>query len=84
MISETKINESFQISQFLIDGLMGGDKLQCLFKKCLNDFNTDDITVDIFKMTFWSVLNKFAPLKKKYLRAKVVCINGGGGSSSKR
>ena len=46
MISETKINESFQISQFLIDGLMGGDKLQCLFKKCLNDFNTDDITVD--------------------------------------
>ena len=31
--------------------------------------NTDDITVDIIKMTFLNVLNKFAPLKKKYLRA---------------
>ena len=38
-------------------------------KKRLNDFNTDDIAVDIFKMTFLNVLNKFAPLKKKYLRA---------------
>ena len=44
-------------------------KLRCLFKKRLNDFNTDDIAVDIFKMTFLNVLNKFAPLKKKYLRA---------------
>ena len=26
-------------------------------------------TVDIFKMTFLNVLNKFAPLKKKHLRA---------------
>ena len=45
------------------------DKFRCLFKKRLNGFNTDDITVDIFKMTFLNVLNKFAPLKKKYLRA---------------
>ena len=44
-------------------------KFRCLFKKRLNDFNTDDIAVDIFKMTFLNVLNKFAPLKKKYLRA---------------
>ena len=43
------------------------DKFQCLFKKCLNDFNADDITVDIFKMTFLNVLNKFAPLQKKFL-----------------
>ena len=35
----------------------------------MNDFNTDDITVSIFKMTFFNVLNKFASLKKKYLRA---------------
>ena len=33
------------------------------------DFNADDITVDIFKMTFLNVLNQFAPLKKKYLGA---------------
>ena len=45
------------------------DEFRFLFKKRLNDFNTDDITVDIFKMTFLNVLNKFAPLKKKYLRA---------------
>ena len=38
-------------------------------QKRLNDFNTDDITVDIFKMTFQNVLNKFAPLKKRYVRA---------------
>ena len=38
------------------------DKFQCLFKKCLNDFNTDDITIDIFKITFLNVLNK---LKKR-------------------
>ena len=44
-------------------------KFRCLFKKRLNDFNTDDIAVDIFKMTVLNVLNKFAPLKKKYLRA---------------
>ena len=31
--------------------------------------NTDGITADIFKITFLHVLNKFAPLKKKYLRA---------------
>ena len=37
-----------------------------LFKKRLNDFNADDITVDIFKMTFLNVLSKFAHLKKKY------------------
>ena len=46
------------------------DKFRILFKKRLNDFNTDDITVDIFKMTFLNVLlNKFAPSQKKYLRA---------------
>ena len=45
------------------------DKFRSLFKKRLNDFKADDITVDIFKMTFLNVLNKFAPLKKKYLRA---------------
>ena len=45
------------------------DKFRCLLQKRLNDFNTDDITVDIFKMTFLNVLNKFAPLKKKYMRA---------------
>ena len=45
------------------------DKFQCLFKKCLKEFNADDIIVDIFKMTFLNVLNKFAPLKKKHLRA---------------
>ena len=44
------------------------DKFRILFKKRLNDFNTDDITVDIFKMTFLNVLNRFVPLKKKYLR----------------
>ena len=38
-------------------------------KKRLNDFNTNEITVNIFKMTFLNVLNKFVPLKKKYLRA---------------
>ena len=45
------------------------DKFRCLFKKRLNDFITDDISVDIFKMIFLNVLNKFALLKKKYLRA---------------
>ena len=45
------------------------DKFRCLLQKRLNDFNTDDITVDIFKITFLNVLNKFAPSKKKYLRA---------------
>ena len=45
------------------------DKFRSLFKKRLNDFKADDTTVDIFKMTFLNVLNKFAPLKKKYLRA---------------
>ena len=45
------------------------DEFRLLFKKRLNDFNADDITEDIFKMTFLNVLNKFAPLKKKYLRA---------------
>ena len=34
------------------------DKFRCLFKKRLNDFNTDDITVHLFKMTFLNVLNK--------------------------
>ena len=43
-------------------------------QKRLNDFNTDDITVDIFKMTFQNVLNKFAPLKKKYVRANHSCF----------
>ena len=50
------------------------DKFRCLFKKRLNDFNTEDITVDIFKMTFLNVLNKFLPLKKKYLRADHLCF----------
>ena len=45
------------------------DEFRFLVKKCLNDFNTDDITLDIFKITFLNVLNKFALLKKKYLRA---------------
>ena len=44
------------------------DKFRCLSKKRLNNFNTDDITVDIFKMTFLNVVNKFAPLKKKCQR----------------
>ena len=43
------------------------DKFRCLFKKPLNELNTYDITVDIFKVTFLNVLNKFAPSKKKYL-----------------
>ena len=45
------------------------DKFRCLFKKGLNNFNIDDITVNIFKMTFLNFINKFTPLKKKYLRA---------------
>ena len=45
------------------------EKFRCLFKKSLNDFNTDDIIVDIFKMTFLNVLNMLPSLKKKYLRA---------------
>ena len=40
-----------------------------VYSKKVYDFNTDDITVDIFKMTFLNVPNKFAPLKKKYQRA---------------
>ena len=45
------------------------DKFRCLFKNRLNELYTDDMTVDIFKMVFLNFLNKFAPLKKKYLRA---------------
>ena len=45
------------------------DKFRCLFKKRLKELNTDDITVDIFKMTFLNILKKWAPLKKKFLRA---------------
>ena len=45
------------------------DEFRFLFKKRLNDFNIDGITMDIFKMTFLNVLNKFAPSQKKYLRA---------------
>ena len=44
------------------------DKFQCLFKKRLNKLNTDNITVDIFKMTFLNVLN-LALLTKKCLTA---------------
>ena len=44
-------------------------KIRFLFKKRLNDINTDVMAVDIVKMTFLNVLNKFASLKKKYLRA---------------
>ena len=40
------------------------DKFRCLFKKRLNDFNTEDITVDIFKMTFLNGLSKFTPLRR--------------------
>ena len=29
------------------------DKFRCLFKKRLNNFNADDITMDIFKMTMF-------------------------------
>ena len=43
------------------------DKFRCLFKKRLNELNTDDITVDVFKMVFLNVLNKFASLTKKFL-----------------
>ena len=42
------------------------NEFRFLFKKRLNDFNADGITVDIFKMTFLNVLSKFAHLKKKY------------------
>ena len=35
----------------------------------LNELDTDDFTVDIFKMAFLNILNKLAPLTKKYLRA---------------
>ena len=28
-----------------------------------------DLSVDVFKMTFFNALNSFAPVKKKYLRA---------------
>ena len=45
------------------------DEFRFLFKRRLNDFNTDGITVDVFKMTFLNVLNKFGPLEKKYLGA---------------
>ena len=45
------------------------DKFQCIFKTRLNELNTDEITVDIFKMIFLNVRNKFVPLKKKYLAA---------------
>ena len=45
------------------------NEFRFLFKTRLNDFNADDISADIFEMTFLNVLNKFAPLKKKYLRA---------------
>ena len=45
------------------------DKFRRIFKKRLNDFSTDGITVDIFKVTFLNILNKFTPLKKKYLSA---------------
>ena len=31
------------------------DKFGCLFKKRLNDFNTDDVTVDVSNMTFFNV-----------------------------
>ena len=44
------------------------DKFRCVSKKSLNDFNRDEIIADILKMTFLNVLNKFALLKKKYLR----------------
>ena len=50
------------------------DKFRCLFKERFNDFNTDDIIVDIFKMIFLNVLNKFEPLKRKYLRAVHSCF----------
>ena len=41
------------------------DELRFLFKKLLNDFNADDIAMDIFKMTFSNALK----IRKKYLRA---------------
>ena len=43
------------------------DKFRRLFKKRLNELKTDDITVDVFKMVFLNVLNKFASLTKKFL-----------------
>ena len=43
------------------------DKFRYLFKKRLNELNTDDITVDAFKMVFLNDLNKFASLTKKFL-----------------
>lgn len=44
-------------------------KFRCLFKRRLNEFNTDVITVDTLNMTFLDVLNTSASLKKKYLGA---------------
>ena len=43
------------------------DEDKFLFKKSLNELNTDDITVDAFKMVFLNDLNKFASLTKKFL-----------------
>ena len=50
------------------------DRFQCLFKKHLNERNTEVIIVDIFKMTFLNVRNKFTPLKKKYMRPYHSCF----------
>ena len=37
------------------------NEFRFLYKKRLNNFNVDDIAVDIFKTIFLNVLNKFAP-----------------------
>ena len=35
----------------------------------LSDINPSDLSVDGFKMLFLNALNKFAPVRKKYIRA---------------
>ena len=48
---------------------MDVDELKCLFKKQRNEISAEDITVDIFKIPFLNIFNKFALFKKKYLQA---------------
>ena len=48
---------------------MDVDELKRLFKKQRNEISAEDITVDIFKIPFLNVFNRFALFKKKYLRA---------------
>ena len=43
-----------------------------VYSKNVYDFNTDDITVYVFKMTFLNVPNKFAPLNIRELITPVL------------